>query len=652
MVDIRPNQLPDAVIPLRNTDSLIVDQGVDGVRKVAPTVAVDSVSPVATQPDAVAGSDNVKRMTSLRTKQSIASEVGVSLASNSQGAKADTAVQMVNGKSGNSVNLDKSDVGLGNVDNTSDANKPVSTAQQTALDLKSDKSVTISSGNGLTGGGDLSASRTLSLNSSSIASLAKADSSVQTVNGVAPTGGNVSVSAQEVRLQNSRSSAILESFAGSVGFVQTEGYSSAGDGGAALYKRVASQPTHTGKFQSADGAWWELADQPLNVKMFGARGDGVTDDWQSITNSLEYCRQTYIPPSSRPFYPQRWTMRFPDGVNGTYMVSQPLIHVVGCTILMSAGATLKASAVMSAVVTSETVNYLSSHHFGRFEGGIIDADNKAQRCIHPKLFAFYTIENTMMLDPTLHYIDLGDASLTTFGIYEAMLKGLLLRRSLDRPPPVNSAGINISKCGDSHFEDIIIMDVERGMNGPLWDSKITRVHVWNTDRENHPVKVGFFNTGGQCIYSQCQVDGPCDAGGGGWYFSQPGNVLLGCSVNGEVAGDNVFQGVYLDTGAFSTVIGCTFKASSGSLSGDILGPGVSGSVFLGNISNNCTLVQGNRLPMVGTQSYTVSSLPTSPKRGDRAFVHDATSTTFASVIVGGGSNWVPVVFNGSNWIVG
>jgi hypothetical protein len=34
------------------------------------------------------------------------------------------------------VTLDSSDVGLGNVDNTSDENKPVSTAQQTALDLK------------------------------------------------------------------------------------------------------------------------------------------------------------------------------------------------------------------------------------------------------------------------------------------------------------------------------------------------------------------------------------------------------------------------------------------------------------------------------------------------------------------------------------
>jgi hypothetical protein len=44
-------------------------------------------------------------------------------------------VQSVNGQTGTVV-LAKGDVGLGNVDNTSDANKPVSTAQQTALNLK------------------------------------------------------------------------------------------------------------------------------------------------------------------------------------------------------------------------------------------------------------------------------------------------------------------------------------------------------------------------------------------------------------------------------------------------------------------------------------------------------------------------------------
>lgn len=48
-------------------------------------------------------------------------------------------VSSVAGKTG-AVTLVKADVGLANVDNTSDANKPVSTAQQTALNLKADAS--------------------------------------------------------------------------------------------------------------------------------------------------------------------------------------------------------------------------------------------------------------------------------------------------------------------------------------------------------------------------------------------------------------------------------------------------------------------------------------------------------------------------------
>lgn len=44
----------------------------------------------------------------------------------------------------NPHNVTKTQVGLGNVDNTSDANKPVSTAQQAALNLKADKSTTYS----------------------------------------------------------------------------------------------------------------------------------------------------------------------------------------------------------------------------------------------------------------------------------------------------------------------------------------------------------------------------------------------------------------------------------------------------------------------------------------------------------------------------
>lgn len=53
------------------------------------------------------------------------------------------AVDSVNGQIGVVV-LAKGDIGLGNVDNTSDANKPVSTAQQTAIDAKVENNLTAS----------------------------------------------------------------------------------------------------------------------------------------------------------------------------------------------------------------------------------------------------------------------------------------------------------------------------------------------------------------------------------------------------------------------------------------------------------------------------------------------------------------------------
>ncbi|MFC0246782.1 hypothetical protein ACFOLL_12915 [Falsochrobactrum ovis] len=53
-----------------------------------------------------------------------------------------------------------------------------------------------------------------------------------------------------------------------VNYIRTAGYYAAGDGGGALYKRVASEPSHAGKVQSADGAWWELTGWQSDVKKF------------------------------------------------------------------------------------------------------------------------------------------------------------------------------------------------------------------------------------------------------------------------------------------------------------------------------------------------------------------------------------------------
>lgn len=93
MALIRPNQLPVATTPLNESDVLVVDQGAGGVTKATSENVVDAAAPVPSQGEAEAGTDNKKRMTALRTKQSIASQVGVTLASNAQGLLANSAVQ-------------------------------------------------------------------------------------------------------------------------------------------------------------------------------------------------------------------------------------------------------------------------------------------------------------------------------------------------------------------------------------------------------------------------------------------------------------------------------------------------------------------------------------------------------------------------------
>ena len=49
--------------------------------------------------------------------------------------------------------------------------------------------------------------------------------------------------------------------------------------------------------------------------------------------------------------------------------------------------------------------------------------------------------------------------------------------------------------------------------------------------------------------------------------------------------------------------------------------------------------------------YTVAKLPTGVV-GMQAYVSDALTPTFGSVVVGGGSVTMPVFYNGSAWIVG
>ena len=100
----------------------------------------------------------------------------------------DSAVTSVNGRVG-LITLSKTDVGLTNVDNTSDANKPVSTAQATAIGLKADNNKSIFIGTTSLTLDRASASQTLNgISIGGNAGTATKLAATKTINGVAFDG--------------------------------------------------------------------------------------------------------------------------------------------------------------------------------------------------------------------------------------------------------------------------------------------------------------------------------------------------------------------------------------------------------------------------------------------------------------------------------
>ncbi len=90
---------------------------------------------------------------------------------------------------------------------------------------------------------------------------------------------------------DTRTAAIAATIDTTTNFIRTAGYAASGDGGAALYDKVASEPPHDAKAQSADGAWWELVPEGgvVRAKQLGAvEGADITTSLQSTIDFALY----------------------------------------------------------------------------------------------------------------------------------------------------------------------------------------------------------------------------------------------------------------------------------------------------------------------------------------------------------------------------
>jgi len=90
--------------------------------------------------------------------------------------------------------------------------------------------------------------------------------------------------------------------------INTLGYYTAGDYGAATYIRASG--SGYGNIQSADGQWWTLSVNNVNLLQFGAKGDNTYDNGPALNAAFAFCQLNY--PA---------TLNIPNGV---FKVNTPL----------------------------------------------------------------------------------------------------------------------------------------------------------------------------------------------------------------------------------------------------------------------------------------------------------------------------------------
>ncbi|GAA5052716.1 hypothetical protein HNP84_001451 [Thermocatellispora tengchongensis] len=91
--------------------------------------------------------------------------------------------------------------------------------------------------------------------------------------------------------------------------LRTDGYAEPGDGGGALYRRLPAAPATPDRWhlKSADGAWWEIADDVVSVRALGAKGDydeesGTgSDDTEALLAAARLNRVIYVPGTDKTY---------------------------------------------------------------------------------------------------------------------------------------------------------------------------------------------------------------------------------------------------------------------------------------------------------------------------------------------------------------
>lgn len=402
--------------------------------------------------------------------------------------------------------------------------------------------------------------------------------------------------------------------------IQTVGYAADGDGGHARYVRVAGDPGHAGKMQSADGAWWELDEKDVDPRMFGAVPDAAnadgsdaatyTDCTTAINNALWYAslRGASARPASTSKVDGAWAAGARRVVFRGGLVRQKSVYGVtgrcqvycGSTVVIERGAEVRAmtgfakaaaadavSAVFEGATAIEVAAGAQRVRNVLFEiNGNINCNRMADAGIQGHLGNNWTVNCAAgyILFPKIYGIRYG-LSTNSESMFECYIDGVVVQffrtdNDADGTNDANSAGVDYAKCTDSTCSRSIAIGSRRGFRSQSGDNTFLRCHAWTNDGCG-PMVAGFVNFSSGVKYVDCVADGMRSMGGAAQIGGSGGKVAaFECYGAAEISNPTFLHSVGSGgTAGEANLVYSTIAAGSGVVS-------VTGTVTVKNLSTS------------------------------------------------------------------
>lgn len=251
----------------------------------------------------------------------------------------------------------------------------------------------------------------------------------------------------------------------------------------------------------------------VSVLDYGAVADNTTDCSAAFQAAIDDL-------TSRSEGGELW---IPDG---RYALRSTIRLKPKVSIYASKAAAMRAAAPLNAMIDTDVGNGSMRLRHQSIRGGIWDGACNADRVFLLRDFNGVSVEDALLKDCQVAYIDV-DGTGASATCFELMVRNISIERTTGAGAYPSGcvgirAGLGLSGVSDSHFSDVIISGVERGISGGFWISKFDRVHVYGYGPLQGQICSAFYMQGGNNQFVECQVDNPKYEG---WYISEDGTQI-------------------------------------------------------------------------------------------------------------------------------